>query len=58
MQAQKASEQKDKQLTDLEGKNLQLTKKLEATHSELSQKVFEAQQEAEQVILPVGMFHR
>lgn len=49
VQVQKATEQKDKQVADLDTRNLQLTKKLEATHSELSQKVFEAQQEAEKV---------
>ena len=40
----------------MEGKNSQLTKKLEATHSELSQKVFEAQREAEQVFYPLSFW--
>ena len=40
---------KERQLSELESRNTQLAQKLEATHSELSQKVFTAEQQASQV---------
>ena len=42
-------ERKDRQVSELEGRSTQLAQKLEATHSELTQKVFEAQKDAEKV---------
>ena len=42
-------ERKDRQVAELEGRSTQLAQKLEATHSELTQKVFDAQKDAEKV---------
>lgn len=49
LQAERELKSKLQHVEDLEAKNTQLQQKLEATHSELTQKAFDAQKDSEKV---------
>lgn len=49
LQVSTTMERKDRQVSDLEEHTMQLQKKLEQTHSDLSSRIYAAQEEAEKV---------